>query len=85
MFGNDDRDMARSLGEMLRVARERCQQNQIEAKETMKNWLELDRRFDTYDKDRLVERVQEARYNGRTLDLDDPYLQRGGTKRPLSF
>jgi hypothetical protein len=85
VFSDDPKDLARSLGEMHRLARERCWQNQVEAKETMKGWLQHDRRFDAFDKDRLVERVQEASYNGRTLDLDDPFLRRGGDKRPLSF
>jgi hypothetical protein len=84
MFSDDPRDLARSLGEMHRLAREKCWQNQIEAKETMRQWLQHDRRFDAFDKDRLIERVAEARYNGRSLDLDDPFL-RGGPKRPLSF
>jgi hypothetical protein len=85
MFGTDDRDLARRLGEMERVARDRCFGNQVEARRLCREWLQLDRCFDSFDADRLIERVQEARSCGRTLDLDDPYLQRGGTKRPLSF
>jgi hypothetical protein len=85
MFSDDPRDLAKTLGEMEREARVRSNFNQPDAKETMKRWLSSDRRFDTFDADRLIERTLEARSCGRTLDLDDPFLQRGGNKRPLSF
>jgi hypothetical protein len=85
MFGDDPRDLARRLGEMERVSRDRCLGNQIEARDKFRQWVQQDRCFDSFDADRLVARVQEARSNCRSLDLDDPYLQRGGQKRPLSF
>jgi hypothetical protein len=85
MFGDDPRDLARRLGEMERIARDRCCGNQTEARERLRQWVRQDRCFDQFDADRLIERVQEARSNCRTLDLDDPFLRPGGSKRPLSF
>jgi hypothetical protein len=85
MYSNDPRDLARSLSEMDRIARDRCWGNQVEACGVVRQYIQQDRRFDAFDADRLAERVAEARYNGRTLDLDDPYLMRNGQKRPLSF
>ncbi len=86
MFGSDERDMRRTLSEMHRAAIERTHFDQTAAKEILRGYIGADRRFDEYDPDRLIERIQEAKSNGRTMDLfDDPYLRRGGEKRPLSW
>lgn len=82
MFGNDPRDLARTLGEMERLARDRSNYNQIETKERFREYLQTDRRFDAFDKDALIERVMLCRSNGAVLELDDPVL-RGGDRRPL--
>ena len=84
MYGNDERDLCATLSQMHRIAIERAHWNQNEAKEILKGYVQSDRRFDPFDADRLIERVQEARSNGRTMDLDDPFL-RGKEKRPLSW
>jgi hypothetical protein len=83
MFGNDPRDLARTLSEMEGQARQKTNFNQIEAKQKMKEWLAQDRRFDHYDATRLIERVQLSKYNGAVLELDDPQLLKGGQPRPL--
>lgn len=85
MFGADERDMVRALSEMEREARTRCNWDQVAAKETMKQWLASDRRFDAFDATKLVDRTLEVKGNGRNWDLSDPFLQRNGSKRPLSF
>jgi hypothetical protein len=86
MFSDDPRDLARSLSEMHRTARDKCLGNQVEARGIVRQWIQNDRRFDAFDADRLASRVEEAMSCGRSLDLaDDPYLLRGGSKRPLSF
>jgi hypothetical protein len=86
MYGNDERDLCASLSEMHRVAIQKANFNQVEAKEILKSYVGMDRRFDQFDPDRLVERIQECRSNGRTADLfDDPWLRRGGERRPLSW
>ena len=84
MFGNDPRDLARTLSEMEKYAREKSHFDQIEAKGKFREYLAQDSRFSAFDYDRLIERVMEARSCGRTLDLDDPFL-RGKEKRPLSW
>jgi hypothetical protein len=85
MFSDDPRDLARSLSEMHRVARDACLGNMVEARGKVRQYIQNDRRFDWADADRLAARIEEARSNGRSLDLADPFLQRGGQKRPLSF
>lgn len=86
MFSKDERDLCATLNQMHKIAIERAHLNQIEAKNIMREYVGRDRRFDAFDADRLIERVHEARSCGRTMDLlDDPYLQRGGQKRPGSF
>jgi hypothetical protein len=83
MFRNDPRDLAATLSEMEYRARQLSNFNQIEAKEKMTTWIQNDRRFDGYDPQRLAERAQASKYNGASLDLDDPQLKRGGEPRPL--
>jgi hypothetical protein len=85
MFDNKPADMCVTLTEMYRAAYARSNCNRVEAAEKMKEYLAHDTRFNTYDPDRLVARAIECRHNGATLRLDDPYLQRGGQKRPLSW
>ncbi len=84
MFGTDPKDLARTLGEMENTARVRSNFNQIEAKEKFREFLANDKRFGGFDTDRLINRVSECRSIGAVLDLDDPYLQKNGEKRPLS-
>jgi hypothetical protein len=83
MFGKDQRDLTATLSEMEYFARQKSNFNQVEAKQRMVEWLAHDRRFDAYDPQRLVERVQLSKNNGAVLDLDDPQLKRGGEPRPL--
>ena len=86
MYGDSEKDMCAALSEMHRVAIQRANLNQVEAKEILKGYVGMDRRFDSFDPDRLAQRIEECRSNGRTADLlEDPYLRRGGEKRPLSW
>jgi hypothetical protein len=82
MFERDPRDLAATLTEMERQSRVRTNFDRPAALEKMKSYLATDRRFDGYDADRLVRRVQECRQSGAVLDLDDPQL-RGLPPRPL--
>lgn len=82
MFDKNPNDLARTLTEMDRIARDRCNANQVESKEKLKEFIRADRRFDQYDKDALAARVMLCRSNGAVLDLDDPRL-RGQERRPL--
>lgn len=83
MFRNDPRDLTATLAEMEYRARQLTNFNQTEAKQKMQEWIANDRRFDGYDHQRLVERVQLSKSNGAALELDDPQLKKGGQPRPL--
>jgi hypothetical protein len=83
MFGTDPRDLARTLSQMESQARQASNFSQTETKQKMAEWLSHDRRFDAYDPQRLIERVQLSKYNGAVLELDDPQLLKGGEPRPL--
>ena len=85
MFETDPKSLAQTLGAMEKESREVCNFDQIAAKTKFEEYLRRDVRFSGYDHSRLVERVMEARSCGRTLDLDDPFLQQNGQKRPLSW
>ncbi len=85
MFGTDPRDLAQVLGAMEQEARVRSNFSQTEAKEKFREYLGNDARFNGFDHGRLIDRVMEARSCGRTLDLEDPYLQLNGQKRPLDW
>jgi hypothetical protein len=82
MFDKHPNDLARTLTEMDRIARDRCNANQIESKQKLKEFIAADRRFDGFDKEALASRVMLSRSNGATLDLGDPRLK-GLPPRPL--
>lgn len=81
MFGDDERDRVAALAEMERLSRTRTNFDQVAAREVFKQYLGQDRRFDEYNKDALVRRVQECKAQGAVLDLTDPVL-RGQAPRP---
>jgi hypothetical protein len=83
MFDIDPRDLAATLSQMETQARQKANFDQNEAKQKMAEWLANDRRFDSYDPARLIERVQVCKSNGAHLDLEDPQLMKGGQPRPL--
>jgi hypothetical protein len=80
MFELDEKDLSVTLREMERESRIRSNFDQGAARQKMAQWLSQDRRFDGFDKNRLVERVTECRQSGGVLDLTDPTL-RGGPPR----
>jgi hypothetical protein len=83
MFDHDPKSLAATLSRMERLSREKTQFNQTEARGLMSQWVSQDRRFDGYDAPKLVERVAHCKSYGAALDLDDPELRKGGSKRPL--
>jgi hypothetical protein len=84
MFDHEQKDLAATLAQMERQARERSNFNQVVAKEKMAEWIAQDRRFDGLDPERLVDRVQRCRQSGAVFDITDPSLQKGGSPRPLA-
>jgi hypothetical protein len=83
MFGDDERDRVAALAEMERLSRVRSNFDTVAARETFKSYLSADRRFDEFNKDALVRKVQDCKAQGAVLDLTDPVL-RGLDPRPLS-
>jgi hypothetical protein len=83
MFDRDPNSLAATLSEMEHRSRIKSNFDQGEAKRKLAEYVGQDRRFDSFDLSRLIERVADCRSNGATLDLDDPFLQRGGERRPL--
>ena len=77
-------DVPATLTNMHKTAVERCNFDQNEAKQKMREYLAYDGRFRDYDHEALINRVQECRSNGAILDLDDPVLK-GQEPRPLSY
>jgi hypothetical protein len=82
MFGDSERDLLETLAKLNRYTLDRCNGNKIEAQQQMAERLKSDRRFDAYDKSKLVSRLQESWGHGARLDLSDPELK-GGPPRPL--
>ncbi len=86
MFDPDEKNMAITLWEMHRAAVEKCHMDRNAAKGVLESYITSDRRFDQYDPSRLIERIEDARCHGRSMDLaDDPWLLKNGQKRPLSW
>jgi hypothetical protein len=83
LYGNDLVNIRHSLGRMVQQSYIDAKCNRNEASQMMRGWLDTDRRFDSYDKSRLLQKVDEAGKSGSRLDLTDPWLF-GGDKRPLS-
>jgi hypothetical protein len=79
MFEDRQDHMVATLAEMHDRARVKGNFDRNKAKEIMTGWVRQDRRFDSYDANRLIDRVQERSGNGGVLDLSDPYL-RGAPK-----
>jgi hypothetical protein len=82
-YGTDPKDLAATLTGMHKAAIERCNFNQIEAKQKFREYLAYDGRFRDYDHDALIDRVALCRSNGAVLQLDAPELLKGGQRRPL--
>jgi hypothetical protein len=82
MWDKNDRDLCATLSYMEKMARERSNFNQTEAKQKLKEYMNQDRRLDGYDKEALVARVMLSKSNGAVLDLSDPRLK-GRPARPL--
>ena len=83
MFEKDERDLCATLSEMENRSRIVTNFDQPAALTKMAAWIKQDRRFDNFDAERLSKRVQECLASGAVLDMSDPYLKKGGERRPL--
>jgi hypothetical protein len=76
MWDRDQKDLAATLSRMEMESRQRCNFNQIEARQKMREWISQDRRFDSLDPERVAERVAHCRSAGAVFDIDDPSLRK---------
>jgi hypothetical protein len=82
MFGSEETDLLATLKLMNHDAFNRCNANKVDAAESMKSWVANDPRFAGYDPERLVTHFQERTGCGGKVELDDPFLRKGGQPRP---
>jgi hypothetical protein len=82
-FGNDVNAMRSTLGRMVQAAYVSNNYSKPKCYQTVRHLLDHDRRFDSYDKERLLAKLEECGKTRGRLDLNDPYLL-GGQKRPLT-
>ncbi|SDK14560.1 MULTISPECIES: hypothetical protein [Bradyrhizobium] len=78
----DHRDMRVYMGQAHSRAINRHNGSLSEAKKDLAEAIERDRRFDPYDKKRLLDRFSECWGSGQLLDFSDPGLLHGGQSRP---
>ena len=84
LFGTDPDSLRNSLGRMVQEAYNRSNCSLSDTYRTVRSWVDLDKRFDAYDRDRVVKALEEFGKSGKFLDLEnDPYLRVNGVKRPL--
>lgn len=78
MFGNDTKNAARAIDQMIIQARGECRYNQTAMAEKIAGWLSQDRRFDHVpDKLKLAREAMDARAHGRILNLSEPERPQG--------
>jgi hypothetical protein len=83
-FGTEPECLRDSLGRMVQESYQESNYSMDECYRRTRTKLDYDRRFDGYDKDRLVAKAKEVGASGGHLDMDDPWLFPGGEKRPFS-
>jgi len=82
MFGDDEANLKATLRLMQHDSYNRSCGNKLEAAKSMQSWVANDPRFAQYDPERLVTHFQERTSCGGKVELDDPYLRKGGQPRP---
>jgi len=82
MFGDSEKDLMATLKLMAHDSYNRSCGNKIDAAKSMKGWIANDPRFAQYDPERLVTHFQERTNCGGKVELDDPFLRKGGQQRP---
>jgi hypothetical protein len=83
-FGTEPESLRDTLGRMIQESYQESNCSMAETYRLTRTKLDCDRRFDHFDKDRLVTKAKDAGVSGGHLDMDDPWLFPGGEKRPLS-
>jgi hypothetical protein len=80
-FSQDEAGLQNSLSQMVQESYVESNCNLDETYRLTRQKLELDRRYDAMNKDRLVNAAREAGNSGAKIDWRDPWLY-GGQKRP---
>jgi len=81
-YGDDPKDLAKALRNMAQDSVEATQGKGLNPQAHMREHIRRDRRFDSYDPARLAKHVWDRRGIPHNLELDDPYLRKGGARRP---
>jgi hypothetical protein len=82
MFGSENADLMATLKLMAHDSYNRSCGNKVDAAQSMRSWIANDPRFAQYDPARLVTHFQERTNCGGKVELDDPFLRKGGQPRP---
>src|SRR6516225_364812 len=83
LYGDNTSNLYNTLCKMVDEAYKKSDCDKTKMYGVVRSWVEKDQRFAHFDRDRLVQELQEKGKTCTKLDLDDPYL-RGGPRRPLS-
>jgi hypothetical protein len=83
IFGTKPENLEHTLSRLINESYVETNCSMDEAYKRTRQLLDYDRRFDQFDRDRLVAKAREIGASGGKLDLTDPWLY-GGQKRPLS-
>jgi hypothetical protein len=82
MYGDSEDDLKQTLKMMAHDSFNRACGNKLDQAASMKSWISNDPRFAQYDPERLVTHFQERTSCGGKVELDDPFLRKGGQPRP---
>ena len=76
-FGNDTASIEQALGRMVQESYGEANCHQDKCYQLVREKMEMDRRFDHFAKDRLLDKLREAGKSGAKIDWDDDYLYGG--------
>lgn len=83
LFGNEAHNLQATLSRVIQESYAESNCSMDATYQLAREKLDDMRRFDTFDKERLIAKAREAGSCGAQIDWTDPWL-RGGSKRPLS-
>lgn len=83
IFGTNPENLQATLSRLINESYAATNCSMEETYRRTREMLDWDRRFDGFDKERLVARAREVGASGGQLDWSDPFLF-GQDKRPLS-
>jgi hypothetical protein len=84
MFGESPDNLQAYLGRVIQESWRDSNCNMDETYTRARRELDNYRPFDSWDKNRVIERAREVASCGGKMDWSDPYLRPNGSRRPLS-